>query len=134
MKKRKDFRLNCDVLKRDDSLGLVMGWGIICKEWGEAYFDVQKDHIPEEAMLKSACEFMKSARMASDMHSGESVGTIVFAWPMTAEIAKAFGFTTPKTGLMVAMRPNPELLEKFRNGEYTGFSIGGKRIKDEVVE
>jgi hypothetical protein len=132
MSKSRDFRLNCDVLKRDDSQGLVMGWGIICTENGERYFDVQKDHIPDDAMFKSACDFMANSRMASDMHSGKKVGTIVFAWPMTAEIAKAFGIETDKTGLMVAMRPSPELLAKFQSGEYTGFSIGGKRIKDEV--
>jgi hypothetical protein len=35
---------------------------------------------------------------------------------------------------MIAMKPSSEaLLEKFRSGEYTGFSIGGQRLVDEEM-
>lgn len=130
-----DIGYDAEVLKVDEELGLVMGWAIISNIEGEPYFDKQGDHIPEDAMLEAASEFMRNSRVAGDMHDGESHGRIVFAWPMTEDIAKAFGFETTVTGLMVAMKPdNDEVLEKFRNGDYTGFSIGGRRIKDEPVE
>jgi|GEM_PF-2276785 len=126
---------DAEVLKVDDGLGLVMGWAIISTIDGEPYFDKQGDHIPEETMLESAADFMKNSRVASDMHDGESHGRIIFAWPMTEEIAKSFGLETTTTGLMIAMKPdNDEVLEKFRNGDYTGFSIGGRRIEDEEVD
>ncbi len=32
---------------------------------------------------------------------------------------------------MIAMRPNVGMLAKFQSGEFSGFSIGGVRIKDE---
>lgn len=128
------FEVYAEVLKSDNSLGLVLGWGIISTEDGQPYWDLQGDHIPEDAMLKAACAFMQGERGSTDMHVVEGQGSIVFAWPMTAEIAKAFGIETSKTGLMVAMRPEPELLAKFQSGEYTGFSIGGLRVKDVVVE
>ena len=122
-----------EVLKVDEGLGLVFGWAIVCKQDGEAYFDLQSDHIPEYSMLKASADFMGGARMAKEMHAGEAAGTVLFAFPMTTDIAKAFGVETKTTGLMVAMKPTPDMLEKFRSKEYTGFSIGGYRVTDEEV-
>ena len=128
------FTHSLEILKVDDSLGLVLGYGIICTEEGEDYFDLQGDHIPEDAMLKAATDFMLNSRKADTMHDFEEMGTVVFAWPMTEEIAKAYELDPVRTGLMIARKPSDEVLEKFKSGEFTGFSIGGKRIKDEVVE
>lgn len=128
------FAASGDLAKVDESLGLVFGFAIVCKVDGEDYYDVQGDFIPEDAMLAASCEFMQGARVAKEMHAGEAKGTVVFAFPMTTDIAKALGITTPKTGLLIAMKPDSEdILAKFRDGTYTGFSIGGSRIKDEIV-
>lgn len=121
------------VCKVDESLGLVFGFAVVCKEDGVDYFDVQDDHIPEDAMLKAACDFMLNSRVAKDMHRGEEVGPVVFAWPMTADIAKSMGIATKTTGLMIAMKPPADIVAKYKSGEYTGFSIGGLRGVDEVV-
>lgn len=134
-----EFRLQGQLLKVDDSLGLVFGYGIVCTEKGEPYYDTQGDHIPESAMLEAAADFMLKSRASTDMHArddGKVVadGTIVFAFPLTADVAKAFGIQTEKTGLMVAMKPSAEVLAKFKDGTYTGFSIGGARGEHEVVE
>lgn len=126
---------HAEFVKVDKKLGLVMGFAIVSKIDGEDYFDVQGDHIPEEAMLEAATDFMKGDRTVGDMHLEEEGGTVVFAWPLTTEIAKAFDIKTKKTGLMIAIKPKKkETLEKFENGEYTGFSIGGKRIEDEEID
>ena len=123
------------VAKVDASLGLVFGHAIVCLEKGEPYFDVQGDHIPESVMMKEATDFMMESRVAKEMHEGEQNGVIVFAWPMTTEVAKAFDIKIEKTGLLIAMKPaNNEILEKFNNGTFTGFSIGGFRIEDIEVE
>lgn len=138
-----------EVLKVDDTLGLVLGWAIICNtgvsiskgEAGEPYFDKQEDHIPEYSMLDATTDFMLNSRKAGEMHwkddEGEAIGkgTVVFAWPMTFEVAKAFGLETSQTGLMIAIKPDSdEILEKFRNGEYKGFSIGGNYIPEHTEE
>jgi hypothetical protein len=135
----KAFKIDTNICKVDDELGLVLGWAIICKQDGEEYFDLQGDHIPEYAMLKATTDFMLNSRMAKDMHKqgeeGVLPGSIVFAFPLTTEIAKSFNLETNQTGLMIAMKPDSdEILEKFRTGEYTGFSIGGSRILDEEVD
>lgn len=129
-----DKKIYAEVLKADAGLGLVLGHAIVCKENGEDYYDLQGDHIPEDAMLKAALDFMENSQVAKEMHAGEQTGTVVFAWPMTTEIAKAFGIETKKTGLMIAVRPNEEMLAKFKSGEFTGFSIGGLRLEDEEVD
>ena len=57
----------------------------------------------------------------------------MFAFPLTSDIAKAMGITTTRTGLMVAAKFAPDVLAKFKSGEYTGFSIGGVRVRDEEI-
>ena len=120
--------------KVDETLGLVFGYAIVCKQNGEDYYDLAGDHIPELAMLKAATNFMANSRVAKEMHQGEQAGTVVFAFPMTTDIAKSLGIQVEQTGFLIALKPdNPEVLEKFKNGEYTGFSIGGSRITDVPV-
>lgn len=124
-----------EVLKVDEALGLVFGWAMICTENGVPYYDTQDDHIPEASMLKASSDFMQNSRLLGDMHQKAEGGSVVFAFPMTADIAKAYGLTTAKTGLMIAVKPaTDEVMAKFKSGEYSGFSIGGRRIKDEDAE
>jgi len=127
------------IAKIDEGLGLVFGWAIVCKVNGEDYYDLNIDldgprkgervpeHIPEDVMTKAAAEFMQSARAGNEMHEGPDSGSYVFAFPLTTDIAKAMGIQTEKTGLMVAYKPTPEVLAKFRDRTYTGFSIEGSR-------
>lgn len=122
-----------DVVKVDETHGLVLGFAIVCKKDGVDYFDLQDDHIPEDSMLAAAVDFMANSRVAKEMHRGDSVGSVLFAFPLTTDIAKAFGIETKTTGLMIAMKPTPDVLGKFKDGSLTGFSIGGKRLKDENV-
>lgn len=123
------------VLKVDEEIGMVFGWAIVCKDDGEDYFDTQDDHIPEGSMLKASADFMESSRLLGDMHQKAEGGSVVFCFPMTGDIAAAFGMTTRKTGLMIGVKPsNPETLAKFKSGEYSGFSIGGVRLVDEDAD
>lgn len=122
------------VCKIDDELGLVFGWAIVCKVNGEDYYDLNIDrdtgekvpeHIPEGTMLKAAADFMMTARPGNEMHAGPDTGTHVFAFPLTTEIAKSLGIVTEKTGLLIAYKPEPAVLAKFKDGTYRGFSIEG---------
>ena len=117
------------ILKVDDSLGLVFGFAIVCKADGEDYFDLQGDHIPESVMLTGSFDFAKNSRVAKEMHKGDQIGDITFMFPLTSDIADSLGIVTKHTGLLIAMKPDsPEVLKKFADGEYTGFSIGGNAI------
>lgn len=125
------FERTCDVLKVDQRLGLVFGFAIVSKVNGEDYFDTQGDHIPEDAMMKASMDFMKNSRMSKDMHKGDKDGEVVFAFPLTTEIAKSLDIKTRQTGLLIGMKPSKKVLEKFANGSYTGFSIGGGYVESE---
>lgn len=130
----KRFRFTADVLKVDAELGIVFGWGVICKEDGEDYFDVQGDNADENGLIEASADFMEHSRVTKEMHrGGERGGGVVFAFPLTTDIAKAFGIVTDTTGLMIGIRPDTEMLEKFKSGELRGFSIGGIRLEDEEV-
>lgn len=129
------------IAKVDEGLGLVFGWAIVCKVNGEPYFDTQGDHVPEDVMLRESLRYMKGARVAGKMHEqdGENgavcYGQVPFAWPATEEVQDAFGESATITGLKIGMLPDdPEMIAKFKSGEFTGFSIGGFRVVDEPVE
>lgn len=126
------FERAVEVQKVDASLGLVFGFAMVCKVDGEPYFDLQDEHIPEDVMLKGSLAFMQGARTAKEMHAGAPVGTVIYAFPLTTDIAKSLGIETKKTGLLVAMRPSQDVLAKFVDGSYKGFSIGGQATYEDV--
>lgn len=127
------FETTARVLKVDEELGMVFGFAIVSKVDGEPHFDRQGDHIPESAMLKASMRFAESARPALEMHKGEERGQNVFLFPLTSDIAKALNIETRKTGLLVGMKPDPAMLQKFKSGELQAFSIGGRRVREEVI-
>ncbi len=117
--------MHARIAKVDEALGVVFGWAIVSEIDGQPYFDLQGDHIPEGTMLKAAAEFMAGDRPARIMH-GTADGRIVFAFPLTKEIASAMGVEVNQTGLMIGLKPDdPATLKRFASGEFSGFSIGG---------
>ncbi len=130
-----DKRTFVEFSKVDENLGIILGFALVCKINGEDYYDLEGDHVPEATMLKSASGFMKHSREARTMHGKQRTGDIVFAFPLTTDIAKSLGIQTEMTGLLIGMMPDdPEVLRMAREGKLRGFSIGGRRIKDEIVD
>lgn len=138
---------NFRVAKVDKRLGLVFGWAVVCKVKGEDYYDLNVDyhgehagkrvpeHIPEDVMTKAALDITRNGVMpGNEMHDGPDAGHYPFLFPMTTDIADAMGISTEKTGLMCAYAPPPDIFAKFESGEYTGFSIEGKRLAYEEHE
>lgn len=121
------------VIKVDSTEGIVYGWGIVSAIDNKPYFDLQNEHIPENVMLKCCSEFMTDVRTTKNMHCGDSTGIVVHSFPMTDEIKKSFGIECNYSGWLVGVKPdNSETLQKFKDGKYTGFSIGGSGTKEEV--
>lgn len=129
------------VIKIDESLGVVMGWAVVCRqfingEWVD-YFDQNIDragplrgqrvpeNVPEPTMMRAALDFALSGAPGNVMHAGLDRGTFPFIWPLTQEVADAFGIRTTKTGLLVGYKPPADVLAKFKSGELRGFSIEG---------
>ena len=121
----RQFETHCEFAKSTQH-GMVFGFAVVCTIDGQPYIDLQKDHIPDEAMLDASVDFAKSARIAGDMHlkdqDGNKIedGTVAFLFPLTADIAKSMGIASAT-------------LAKFMDGTYTGFSIGGEYVMNEEV-
>jgi hypothetical protein len=95
------------------------------------------EHITEDAMFKAAVDAAESGlQMAGNVqHAGDDVGAYYFMFPVTEEIAKALDWQVTKTGLVVGYHPgDDDVLAKFKDGSFTGFSIEGARVEYEEVE
>lgn len=144
-----------ETLSVDEGHGLVFGWAIVCKVWNETtgayedYFDLNVDqegihkgervpeNITEDAVIDAYVEVRKNdtSLPGNDMHVGPDSGVHYDLIPMTEEIAKGLGGKFSKTGLICIYKPEPDILQKFKDGTYTGFSIEGGRIDfDEITE
>lgn len=121
------------VTKVDEAQPIVYGWGSICKVRDAAgnmvdYWDTDDENFPEDVTEKAWRDFMLNSRNMDVMHDEKPMGKVVYAMPMLEDIAAAFGILEclDRTGVMVGVQiDDPEILEKFRSGEYSGFSIGG---------
>lgn len=128
------LELQAKVCKVDSRLGIVFGYAIVCKVGDKPFRDVQGDIISESGMLDATTRFMEGSRIAKVMHQGSSVGKVVHSFPLTVEIAKALGIEAERYGWIVGMKPDEATLSKFASGELTGFSIGGRRKRETVID
>lgn len=144
-----------DVLNVDSEHGLVFGYAIVSKTRDafdgefEDYYDLNIDqdgvhkgqrvpeNITEDAMFKAAVDAAEQGTQlpGDEQHAGPDVGSYYFMFPVTEQIAKALDWQVKKTGLVVGYHPgDDEVLKKFKDGTYTGFSITGERVEYEEEE
>lgn len=115
------------ILKVDAPRRIVWGWASVSTVNGNLVTDLQGDTITPTEMSKMADRFMRSARAAKAMHDGDDVGEVVHSFPLTGELAKAFGITTDREGWITGTYiKSDEEWAKVMRGEYKGLSIGGK--------
>jgi hypothetical protein len=120
-------------VKADDTLGIAFGWALTSTVDGAAYTDLQGDQVREDELVKVAAEYAAQGGNVDEQHDEQpGAGQCVFLFPMTAEIAKALGIDTPATGLLVGIKLAPDVLDKFKSGAYTGFSIGGSGEREQL--
>lgn len=124
IKRKGEIDGSANVVKISDELGLVFCWAFTSKSAGADYYDLHGDTIDPD-FVAAAASFMERGGVTDEMHDGSPDGRVVFAMPMTPEIAKAFSIETDTVGLMIALKPSPEVFAKFKSGEYTGVSIQG---------
>ncbi|HEV8077035.1 MAG TPA: XkdF-like putative serine protease domain-containing protein, partial [Marinobacter sp.] len=116
-----------DILKVDTARRIVWGWASVSTMKGELVTDRQGDRIAPDQMEKMADRFMRSARAAKAMHDGDDVGEVIHSFPLTQELAKAFGIETDREGWITGtyIKSDAEW-DKVLKGEYRGLSIGGR--------
>lgn len=125
----------------DDSMGVLIGWGIVSYEKGKRYFDLDGEHFTEDAIEHAVVDFMASEeRHAGIMHMKKSDGSLLVAgkvislFPLTREFAKALDIdTNGKFGAVAIVRPEPWIVAAYEQGLISGFSFGGS-ASDEFIE
>ena len=141
-----------DGVNVDAAHGIVFGFAIVSKVRNadgvyEDYYDLNVDtdgvhkgkpvpeNITDEAIMKAAVDAMQagSHMVGDEMHDGPDSGTYPFFFPLTEDVAKALELDAPKLGLLVGYKPEADVLKKFQDGTYTGFSMTGGRV-DSVEE
>lgn len=123
------------VVKTDEKLGLVFGWALATSlDGGETpHVDLQQDAIiGDDELIKIAAEFMEQGAASDVMHDDNPDGKIVFAMPLTRDVAGALGITTKVHGLAIAMRPSRETFRRFVSKELNAFSIAGTGVRELV--
>jgi len=120
------------IAKIDEELGLAFFWGFTSTNPdGSDHFDLANDTVDPD-FVKASMNYMLEGGAVDEMHNGESgAGRVVFCMPLTKEIGSAFGLGDVKqTGLMIGLKPSPEVLAKLKSGEYTGVSLAGMGTRE----
>jgi len=121
------------IAKIDKKLGVVFGWCVISTVNGQEFIDSQNDHISEAVALEAFTKFAAGNRTLKLDHKGDARGTILFIFPLMADIARSLGISTSQTGVIIGVKPDdPAILDRFADGSLRGFSIGGVGQVQEV--
>jgi len=122
-----DMSKSTSILKLDGERRIAWGWASVATVNGKLVTDLQGDVITPTELGKMADRFMASARTAKAMHDGDQIGEVLHSFPLTNEIAKAFGLSTDREGWIIGMKINDEdTWQAMKNGTFRGFSIGGR--------
>ena len=99
------------------------------------------ESIPDPAVRKAAQAIIEKGQsgpqtnpLLDTFQKVKKVGEVPFVFPLVSSILEPLGITTRKTGLLIGAKPTPDIFAKFVTGELTGFSVGGKRGEDRIVE
>jgi len=126
--------ITSEIFKSDEEQRIVYGWASIITKKGEPVVDSQGDVIEASELIKATTDFMKSVRMAKQMHVGDQIGTVVHSFPLTNDIAKSLGIETENEGWIVGMHiEDDEVWKSVRSGKLKSFSIAGSALREEIV-
>lgn len=124
--------------KRDDEKQIVFGWGSVTKKDGVEVIDLQGDVIEDVELEKAVYEFMAVSKQHDEQHERIVEGShFVESFVVTDEkLEKMFpGETIPQgyRGWWVGIQVNDvEVWKKIKDGTYTGFSITGSAIREDI--
>lgn len=110
------------------SRGLVFGWGQISQNGdGSPHYDTDNQTFDDNDMLiDSWLDFMESGGQLNCNHDSQQIGKVVFAFPVTPDIADSLGLTCPQYGVIVGAKiTDPTTQQAYASGQLSGFSVGG---------
>ncbi len=130
-----DFRLEGEILKKDESERIVWGWATVVTKNGELVTDLQGDVILPDEMERFATEYMLDSRVGKDMHAGDPTSITVHSFPLTKQLAEAFGIQCDCEGWIIAQKVVDDAAwAAIMSGERMAFSIGGVAVSLDIDE
>jgi hypothetical protein len=118
------------LFKTDDEMRMVFGFASVIENPAGTVVDTQNDTIDSSELLKSVTTYMEGARIAKEMHVGGKIGEVIHSFPLTPELAKSLGISTPQYGWIVGMKVHDESTwQRVKKGELASFSIGGSATR-----
>lgn len=121
------------IAKIDTEKRQVFGWAYVTEIDGEVVVDSHGDTIDPVDLEKAAYSFVLNSRMGGEMHGTRQVGRLIECMMFTKEKQKALGIDLKKVGLWVGFQiDDAETWEKFKDGTYKDFSIGGRAVREDV--
>lgn len=123
------------IIKADHEQRMVYAWASVISENGEPVVDSQGHIIEAHELEKAAAAFMEECRFMTLEHERNQDGSfssdlskadVIHSFPLTADIAKAFGIKCDREGWLIGYRLNDDdLWEQTKSGKLGGLSIGG---------
>ncbi len=112
-----------EVVRKSDELGIIWGYASVAD-----IEDLQGDTVPQAELVNAVYQFMQdyyeSLASVQDNHSGEPAPVVL--------VESTFHFVGVKLRWYVGVKLlSDELLRAARDGEISGFSIGGWAQDDE---
>lgn len=125
------------ILKVDEELQVVWGWGSVITKNGVPVEDTQGDMIRPAVLLKAVHEFVSDSRAGGFMHvPGIEGGEIVESMVFTYALQKALGIEIRDDkgahieGWLAAYKVESETLwKKVKSGDFAEFSFGGEGVR-----
>jgi hypothetical protein len=137
---QQDVEFTVEIEKRaiDEDLRLVGGYAYVSKAAGVLLHDSQGDAIDPEVLREAVHDFMKSGRTMGVMHArgpdGEALagGEIVEMAVFSGDFRPP-GMAKDVDALWIVAKVNDDAIWKMvKAGDFRGFSIGGKGVREPV--
>lgn len=135
-----DISIRVEIAKRsiDEDQRLVGGFAYVAKRGGELLHDTQGDSIEPEVLREAVHEFVKSGRTMGVMHIAGDDGKPVSGGEIVEMAVFAGDFRPPGMDpdvdalWIVAKVHDDAAWRMVKAGMLTGFSIGGKGLREEL--
>lgn len=125
--------LDVTIVKVDEDQRLVYGFASVTKHPnGVEFLDTQNDVVDIGEIQQAAHRFISSSRALGEVHKRKDAGTVVESLVINDEVRKLLQIPAgiEEGWFIVAKVTDERVWQKVKNGEYQGFSIGGKAIRE----
>jgi hypothetical protein len=117
-------KMNIQVIRKSDELGIIWGYASVAD-----VVDLQGDVVPQDELIQAVYQFMTDyyAGQASIRENHESAADVVL-------VESTFHVLGTRLAWFVGVKLNTdELRQAAREGDISGFSIGGWADKEEAA-